>query len=1150
MVPSFEERRLITILFADLSGFTTLSAKLDPEEVRDVANICLEYLNKAIINHGGTIHKYEGDSVIALFGFPLAHEDDPERAIKASLEMLRLLPEINKTLRSKLKKKTDLGLHIGINSGTVVVGEIGSDQKKEYTVMGDVVNFASRLKDMAKKGEILVSESVFRVSRYLFDYEVCLPISVKGIEELVEVFKPIRVKEKAEPKRGIKGLYSPLVGRDKEFEILKKAVENLTNKSGGAVFILGDAGLGKSRLYEELKKLITSYPFSISILEGRCLSYGEAVPYLPFLQILAHIFGITDQDIKEEIKKKLLERTKELFPDIWGEIVPYVGHLFSIRFSDQLDEKVKYLDAKSLRIQVFVNVKKLLTALSHIQPLLLTIEDYHWIDVESLELLKFIFDAPEPLPILFLGLSRIEKEKECFKTKDWLKKRLGQAFIEINLIPLDINVSMQLIYNLLKIPGVTKDFTDRVLAKAEGNPFFLEEIIRSLIDSKVLFFSSGIWHLTSSISSLQIPDTIQAVIASRLDRLEPEARNILQMASVIGRSFYVKILEHLCGLDNLMLALYLSTLEEFEYISKLKSHPELEYQFRHPLLMEIAYNSILKKRRRELHYKTGEAIKEIYKDRLDDFTELLAFQYSNSDNYRTAIEWLKKAGFRAKSRYANEEAIKYFQMMVSIVKEDFAGAVHELSLQEIYEALGDIYILRGEYDSALKYYEEMHQTAGDNKIGKARAMRKITDVYRNQGKLDDTLKILSEIETMLIENSAEERLEKSEICMIRSWVYWMKGELDKAVKENEMGLKIVDDAFLLGTIDEAQLKRRKSVGYNNLASVLWVRGEYDKMIELYIKCLKISEEIGDKQTIAKTSGNLAIAYYQKGEHDKAIELCQRSLRTFEEIGDKQSIGKASLNLGSMFDKNGEYDKAFEYFQRDLKISEEIGYKRGMGIANGNLGSIYQNKGEYDKAIDLYQKYLRVSEEIGEKQGIGRANGFLGQIFLELDELAKAEKFLFEAEKVLNEIGDRDTLSGVYIGLAATKSKKVLVSSQELQTKELVKEPLWYADKALKIAFEMNSISKKGECYFVYGKIYTSVNDFKMAEENFQKAIEIFEKEKNKKSLADVCLEYGRMLKKAVMTGIYSSDLANEYLNKARGIYKELKLDHKIKEGNV
>ncbi|HIE06322.1 MAG TPA: adenylate/guanylate cyclase domain-containing protein [bacterium (Candidatus Stahlbacteria)] len=305
IVKEHKERRLVTILFADLSGFTAFSQDLDPEELSDAINICFERLNRIISKHGGTIHKYEGDLIIAIFGLPQAHEDDPERSIKAALEMMDQMPAINKILTSKLKITCDLGLHAGINLGTVFASEIGSKEKKEYTIIGEAVNLASRLKDAAGRGEILISGRIFRQTRYLFDYESLPPITVKGIKKPVTVFKPTKIKDKPEPKRGIKGLYSSLVGRNEELEFLKSKINILCKeKDFGVTFVLGEAGIGKSRLLEELKEHITSSKKAVTVLEGRCLSYGETLTYFPIIEILKQLFDVTEEDAAKTIQKK------------------------------------------------------------------------------------------------------------------------------------------------------------------------------------------------------------------------------------------------------------------------------------------------------------------------------------------------------------------------------------------------------------------------------------------------------------------------------------------------------------------------------------------------------------------------------------------------------------------------------------------------------------------------------------------------------------------------------------------------------------------------------------------------------------------------------------------------------------------------------
>ncbi|MEW6687292.1 MAG: tetratricopeptide repeat protein, partial [Candidatus Edwardsbacteria bacterium] len=629
------------------------------------------------------------------------------------------------------------------------------------------------------------------------------------------------------------------------------------------------------------------------------------------------------------------------------------------------------------------------------------------------------------------------------------------------------------------------------------------------------------------------------------------------MASVMGRSFYVRILEHLGAFEELMLVLYLATLEEFEYINKLKAEPDLEYMFRHPLLQEVVYNSLLKKRRKELHRRTGEAIEKIFHNRLDDFAEILAYQYINSDNPEKAIEWQKKAGHKAKERYANDKAIGYFEKVISIIKQqELVGAIHELPLIDAYEALGDVHNLKAEYEQAIKNYEEMFDNATD-KIVKAKAKRKIALVCQNQSRYDDALKILESAEQILKGDSVDEIKERGEIHILRCWILRIKGEMAKALKEGEIGLDIIERLKIEDLeIDEKEIKVIKARAFNNLGMIFLDKGDYDKAVELYQKrlkiseeigdkrgigiasnnlgivyhdkgdydkaveyyqkYLKISEEIGDKQSIGIASGNLGIVYYDKGDYDKAVELYQKGLKICEEIGNKRGIGRASNNLGIVYHYKGDYDKAVELYQKYLKICEEIGDKRGIGVASGNLGVVYADKGDYDKAVELYQKSLKIYEEIGDKQGIGIASDNLGGLFLEIGELMKAEEHLLKSKEICEEIGFKENLIAIYCFLSELLIKKG----------EKVENAYAYADRGWKLAEEINSEPQKAECYFTYGKIYAIEvgsekwevgskewkEKLKLAEENFKKAMAIYTELRQKKSLADCYLAYAKMLK--------------------------------------
>ncbi len=1127
------ERRLITLLFADLSGFTALSAKLDPEDVREVANVCFSFLNTAITARGGTVHKYEGDLVIALFGYPAAHEDDPERAIQASLEMFDLLDSINRAVTLRLKLKTHLGLHIGISCGTVVVGEVGTPEKREHTVMGDTVNLASRLKDAAQRGEILVSEPVYRSTRYRFYYTEEEPVSAKGMEHPVRVFRPGGEKQTPDPKRGIPGLVSPLVGRDRELGLLQGLVWQLAEGKGSATFVLGDAGLGKSRLLEELRKSLPGLAPTVTWLEGRCLSHGETLAYWPFLQMLREAFGIADQDSLDAVKGKLSGKVRDLFPESWGEILPFLGYLFAVRFSEEIDERGKYLDPQGLKVQIFLSVRKTFAALARERPLLLVVEDYHWIDAVSLEFLEYLLDAPERLPLACLCLSRVEKDKAGHRTRERLKKKLARDYSEIPLKPLDAGEGNQLFQNLLQIPGIPKGFKDRILARAEGNPFFLEEILRSLIDAGTLVFSGGVWDLAKGGTSLEVPATVQAVIASRLDRLEPEVREVLQTAAVIGRSFQVPLLEHLWGRDPMLAMLYLADLEEHGFIREAKRDPEWEFAFCHPLLHEVAYSSLLKTARRRLHCRTGEAIEALYPDRLEDFCELVASQYAEGDDPEKAVEWLRKAGQKAAARYANDEAIACYRRAAALLEGELDGRDGDICA--VHEELGGIYALKGDYESAIGSYLDMERHAQDEVL-RARAGRKVAYARQNQGRYDEALGILEEVIGALNGDSPEARLERAELYICRGGVHWVKGEMDRALEEGRKGLEIA----LALPEEDPKVKAIRASGYNRLGATYFDRGDNARAIECYEKSIALMRERGDKGGVARVSGNLAIAYHVQGELAKALEIYQTGLAIMEEIGDKSSYGAGLNNVGNVHYALGDYDRAEELFERALLLAGEIGNQRSIGIAQGNLGTVYEARGQDEKAVQEYRLCLGTFETIGYKRGVSEASVKLGRLLLRAGKYPEAEGFLAQAEGILEAFGHRDGLVEVY-GLRAE-----LQNDQAPRKDRPAPAALEYAGKALRLAEETDSGKSRALSQVTFGKLYASADDFPKAEGHYRKAIALFEEAKQKPFIAAAYLDYARMLKRAGPgTGLEGK--AGEYFQKARALFQAMNLPHRVKE---
>ena len=1111
-----KERRLVTILFADLSGFTALSENLDPEELSDSLNICFEILNRIITRHDGTIHKYEGDSVLAIFGLPHAHEDDPERAVKAALQMMDRIPEINKALSTKLNIACELGLHMGINLGTVFAGAIGSIEKKEYTIIGEAVNMTSRLMDAAYNGEILVSGRVFRQTRYLFEYKPLKPIQVKGISKPVQVFQPLKIKDKPDPKRGIEGFRSVMVGRDKELALLSNKVQDLhKQKKGGVIFVFGEAGIGKSRLYDELKKQIVSKKLTVKIIEGRCLSYGEMITYFPVLEFLKQIFGISDQDPMDAIKQKILTTCEELLPEKNIEVTPYILYLFSIPLPQEFKEKVKHLDAESLNLQMSGALKTLLKTVAAKNPVLVVVEDYHWIDTASLELLKFIFDTSDTDPLLLLCISRIERETEGHKAEEFFKEKLGANFTEVELHMLSNEASQQLTENLLKLSGLTAGVQKEILTKAEGNPLFLEEIIRSLIDKGFLVYESGVWKAIKGIAIAGIPDSIQEIIATRIDHLDPDLKVLLQKAAVIGRSFLVSLLERLTKVDSLMVSVHLATLEELEYIRLSAKEPELEYIFKHPLVQEVAYSSLPKKSRTELHGYVAGIIEQTLSDRIDEFTELLALHYTNSDDKNKAIDWLEKAGFHAKERYANEEAIKYFEKVVSTVDElDEATDQHKWIYLKAYESLGDIHAIRGDYDAAIDAYKSMSQGT-EEMVVRARAQRKSARVNWHQSNFTDALKTLDKAIKTLSGDSVDVLIEQAEIYLQRGAVYEVQGAIADAQQSIERALNIVEKVGM-----NERVRRIRANAYLSLGSIFRNHGDYDKAIETYEQSKALLEELNDKQVIGNITNLLGIVYHMKGDPKKAIALNEQSLAILEQIGDKKNIGRTYINLGIMYSYLDEREKTLDFHRKALQISLEIGDKRGEGMAYSNLAISYLNADEYEKAHEYFHKYLKITEHIGDKTGTSAALGNLAILYIRTKEYDKAEEHLLRAERIIKELGNKQLLATAYTYLAEVKRLK----------KDPPEQSLDYLNQAWSLAHEIGNKAGQADCALNFAKLYASIGELEKSREYMEQASELFTELGRTRLLQDAYNDYAKILK-----DIGETKLAAVYKKKAKDL---------------
>ncbi|MBI3914579.1 MAG: AAA family ATPase [Chloroflexi bacterium] len=538
------ERKLVTALFADIVGSTTLAEQMDPEDWRDIVTGAHRRVSEAVYRYEGTIAQLLGDGVLAFFGAPIAHEDDAERAMRASLLILAAIHEYAQELKQK-KRVPDFQMRIGLNTGLVVVGNIGSDLHMEYLAVGDTVNLAARVQSAADANSILVAGSTHRLALNLFEYEDKGKITVKGKTEPIQVYRVISEKKGAVRTRGIAGLASPMVGREREFSQLAQITDALHQSRGGVATIIGEAGLGKSRLVAEWRKasLAQFGEGGLRWIEGRCLSYGASMAHHLSTDILRAIIGAPPGSTEEETHAALRKVCEDLFGAEIKDVYPFLGHLLGIQLEAEMDARVKYLDGPALQQKYIAAYKKLLLTLAQKMPTVLVCEDVHWADPSSIEMGLQVLAIVAEAPLVVVFVTRADKDSPGWKLIAQSHEIAGVGAMDLHLAPLSENDSKQLVSNLLEVEALPENLRNLILAKAEGNPFFVEEVIRMLIDRGGIALQNGKWTMTREISSIEIPDTLQGVLAARIDRLPEDAKRILQIASVIGRKFQVKILE-------------------------------------------------------------------------------------------------------------------------------------------------------------------------------------------------------------------------------------------------------------------------------------------------------------------------------------------------------------------------------------------------------------------------------------------------------------------------------------------------------------------------------------------------------------------------------------------------------------------------------
>ena len=675
------ERKCVTVMFSDLTGYTEMSEKLDPEDVKEITSTIFSELTKIIEKYDGFIEKYIGDAILAVFGAVEAFEDSALRAIKAAREIHRYVESVNPKYEEIIGRQ--LSMHTGINTGLVVTGEINY-QKGTHGLVGDTINTAARLMSASQSGEIITDHDSYVQTKGYFEFDILEPVMVKGKAKPIKVYRVGKALQEPRKLHRLHGLRAELTGRSIEIQVLKDAAESLRRGQGSVVSVCGTAGTGKSRLVYEFKKSLDLAEFRW--FDGNAYPYTQNTPYYPLIDLLTKIFKIEEGDKVIEIRNKVESGLKSLLGED-SDKVPFIGDLFSLEY-----QEISKVSPEYWKDQLFIAVCEIFKALKETGPTVICMEDIHWADSSSMELIrKLVTDLEGQLLLICIYRPTIS-----FLT-DFESQKLIMDLRELRLKELSPSETQNMVSSLLNSQEIPKELTRFIQETVEGNPFYIEELINSLIESEALQNKSGIWELTGSIDDFSISTNIQGVVAGRIDRLSQNAKRILQEASVIGRAFLVDILyritENKEGIDsNLVL------LERLDLISAKSIQPTLEYIFKHALTQEIVYNGLIKSERKEIHEKIGAVIETIYHDRLSEFYETLSYHYTLGKSTLKAVRYLIKSGEKCFDHYSLEDSHRYFQKAYDILTENPEKRIkNKREVVDLLNKWSNVFSYRGDF---------------------------------------------------------------------------------------------------------------------------------------------------------------------------------------------------------------------------------------------------------------------------------------------------------------------------------------------------------------------------------------------------------------------------------------------------------------------
>ncbi len=918
--PPDRRRRQVTVLFADVCGFTAMSEALDAEDVHEIINAVWTQLDRVIIEHGGTIDKHVGDGVMALWGSAAAHEDDPEWAVRAALAMQQELAGFGMRLADLLAKLRRRGLpsevqmRIGVNTGPALLGDVGTTG--EFSAIGDAVNLVSRLQEAAPVGGVLIAHSVYRQVRGIFDMAPQPPVQLKGKAEPAQTYLVLRVKPRAfrMRTRGVEGIETTMVGRDAELQALQDAYHTAMKQGvPHVVTVVGDAGVGKSRLLYEFENWLELAPEQIYYLKGRATPEMQRAAYGIIRDMFAYRFDIRESDGAVVVLEKFRTGMATILPPDQADLVgQWIGFDFQQAGSPAVQNLLGSASFGRLAASYLAAFVRAITQ----RPTVIFLEDIHWADDRSLDLLQQLIVEIPGARLLVVCLTRptLFERRPQWSAADAAVPVIYQRLL---LPPLSPDASRALVAQILqKLDTVPQTLFDLIISGAEGNPFYVEELIKMLLDDGVIRRGEEQWHVDlSRLKTLRAPDTLTGVLQSRLDSLPRDERDVLQRAAVVGRLFWDAAVDALVGDvaealppgDGDRVRAALEAIEERELIFRRPQSAfqgAAEYIFKHAILRDVTYETVLLKLRRLYHRQAARWLEANAGERLGEYLGLIAGHYELAGENGKAADYLLRSGEAARAVCAYHDALAAFERALALLPEEDVEhrAPALVQMGYVYRQLSDYPLAQTRLEQGLALARVTHQATME-----VAALTGIGWALMGQGKYDEA----------------------------RSY-------LDKALT---LGRQIKD-------------RRGIALALHHLGDVAYRQGDSDAAARHAWECLALYQALGDRQGIAGAFRILGFVAYMRGQYADAMRRQEESRRIYMEIGDRWGVGTGYINLGEAARRQEKFVEAAQYYEKSLPFFYEIGNRFGVAIATLNLGHAYNGMGN----LAMAERYYRESVE--------------------------------------------------------------------------------------------------------------------------------------------------------------------------------------------